>query len=234
MSSNSDWLFEENKVIGVDYFDASLAKNYDNAHGKFRYFDKEAERLFHDLQLSSGSIVLDFGCGTGGLSVPLVKKCQRVYSVDISQAMIDILKDKIDQQGIMNIAPVRSGFLTYEHEGECLDAIVCTITLHHLPDFWKQVALCRFYEMLKPGGKLFLLDVVFDFIPQDYQEVLDSWLRSMAGGADTEMVHVTKVHIKEEYSTWDWILEGMIERASFSINKKIEVMPQMKAFICSK
>lgn len=45
------------------------------------------------------------------------------------------------------------GFLTYQHQGPPLDAVVTQIALHHLPDFWKQIALLRIFDMLKEGGK---------------------------------------------------------------------------------
>jgi ubiquinone/menaquinone biosynthesis C-methylase UbiE len=230
----SNWIFDENKVVGVDYFDESLVSNYDKAHGKFRNFENEAEKIISDLNLTPSSKVLDFGCGTGGLSLPLAKKCGHVFAVDISQAMIDSVAQKAEEQCVKNISPIKSGFLTYQHKGDDLDAIICTVTLHHLPDFWKQVALCRFYEMLKKDGRLFLVDVIFDFLPQEYNVAIEKWLSSMACVVDHDMVQESIIHIKEEYSTWLWIMEGLLERAKFKIDRKIEIMPQMKAFICLK
>jgi putative AdoMet-dependent methyltransferase len=40
------------------------------------------------------------------------------------------------------------GFLNYEHNGPPLDMIVSNLALHHLPDFWKMIALKRIHEML--------------------------------------------------------------------------------------
>ena len=47
---------------------------------------------------------------------------------------------KAKQQGLTNIQFHHAGFLTYEHLGEPLHAVVSQYTLHHLPDFWKLIA----------------------------------------------------------------------------------------------
>ena len=49
-----------------------------------------------------------------------------------------------------------------------MDAVITQLALHHLPDFWKLVALKRISQMLKDGGKLYLRDVVFPSNVEDY------------------------------------------------------------------
>jgi hypothetical protein len=49
--------------------------------------------------------------------------------------------------------------------GAPLGAAVTQIALHHLPDFWKQIALIRIAGMLKDGGRLCLRDMVYSFDP---------------------------------------------------------------------
>ena len=167
MIKTPEWLFTESDQVGVNYSDRALAEKYDSRHESFRDFDGEADRIYKALNLSHDSIILDMGCGTGGISIHLARMCAHVCAVDISQAMINIFHEKISQMGLKNTTVVCSGFLTYEHRGPRLDAVISNVALHHLPDFWKQVALCRFHEMLKPGGKLFLSDVVYGFPPGD-------------------------------------------------------------------
>lgn len=234
MANSPPWFFDESTHAGVDYTDRSLVEDYDKQHEGFRNFEKEAHGIAEALQLSGNSIVLDIGCGTGGLSIHLAHMCSHVYAVDISDAMIDILRAKISRHGLENITPVCSGFLTYEHRGTDLDAIISSVALHHLPDFWKQVALCRLHDFLKPGGKLFLVDVVFGFPPQDYRASIDNWLNSMRTIAGPKMAKESIVHVREEYSTWGWVIEEMLKRARFSIDSKAEVKPNVCAHICTK
>lgn len=228
------WLFDETTPVGVDYSDTDIVADYDNQHQRFRDFETEVERITAAHALSPEAIVLDIGCGTGGLSVSLARKCGHVYAVDVSQAMVDALQNKLEEQGIKNVTPRQSGFLTYQHDGDALDAIIANVTLHHLPDFWKQIALCRLHDLLKPGGKMFLADVVFDFDPRVYRQTIDGWLDSMRELAGAKMADETIVHVRDEFSTWDWVMKGMLERAGFKVGQDLDIMPQMRAYICKK
>ncbi|WP_252720640.1 class I SAM-dependent methyltransferase, partial [Acinetobacter baumannii] len=58
-----------------------------------------------------------------------------------------------------------AGFLSFTYEANAFDLIISEFALHHLPDFWKAVALARLFNALKPGGKLFLRDIVFSDKP---------------------------------------------------------------------
>ncbi len=232
--NRAKWQFDESTQVGVDYTDGDLVADYDKQHEGFRDFEQETRKIATALGLSEDSTVLDIGCGTGGLTTHLARMCRRVYAVDVSEAMIAVLTDKIQDQGLNNVSPVQSGFLTYQHEGEDLDGIVANINLHHLPDFWKQIALCRFYDLLKSGGRLFLADVVFGFEPRDYREVIDGWLDGMRDLAGPQMADETVVHVRDEFSTWEWVMAGMLERAGFQIDNDFEIMPHMRAYVCSK
>ncbi len=235
MASNfPKWLFDEAKIAGVDYTDKDIADDYDNQHEEFRDFEKEAKNIIAALGLSNDSLVLDIGCGTGGLSICLADVCKHVYAVDVSKSMVDNLKRKIAEKGLTNIDAVQSGFLTYTHEGDKPDAIIANITLHHLPDFWKQIALCSFFDILKLGGRLFLADVVFSFNPRSYSEAIDGWLTGMREIAGQKIADETIVHVRDEFSTWDWIMSGMLTRAGFRIDGCSKIMPQMNTYICTK
>lgn len=229
-----NWLFNESVQVGVDYTDEDLVAGYDKHHEGFRDFDLEAEKIVATLGLSPDSIVLDIGCGTGGLTTRFARMCKHVYAVDISKAMISQLANKIKNQGLYNITTTQSGFLTYRHQGEALDAVVANINLHHLPDFWKQIALCNFFDILKPGGRLFLADVVFDFEPRSYKETIEDWLAGMEELAGRSMADEAVIHVRDEFSTWEWIMKGMLERAGFHIDRSFKTMKHMRAYICSK
>jgi ubiquinone/menaquinone biosynthesis C-methylase UbiE len=229
-----NWLFDESVQVGVDYTDEDLVDKYDKHHEGFRDFDQEAKKIFSALGLSFDSIVLDIGCGTGGLTTHFAQMCKHVYAVDISKAMIAQLVHKTKTQGLYNVTAVQSGFLTYQHQGEALDAIVANITLHHLPDFWKQIALCKLFDILKPGGMLFLADVVFGFDPRTHQKTIEDWLADMEKLAGQSMADETIIHIRDEFSTWEWIMQGILERAGFRIDSSFEIMKHIRAYICSK
>jgi hypothetical protein len=92
--------------------------------------------------------------------------------------------------------------------------------LHHLPDFWKCIALRRIHAMLTENGLFFLNDVVFSFPIDDYKSEMNRFLTNLEEKTDADFVKDGVLHFKEEFSTFDWILDLMIEKAGFAIVKK--------------
>ncbi|MCW3001931.1 MAG: class SAM-dependent methyltransferase [Conexibacter sp.] len=67
-----------------------------------------------------------------------------------------------------------------------------------------------------------LVDVVYDFDPEQAFERLESWCPtgaddSTAGWARAEL----EEHVRDEHSTYTWLLEPMIRRAGFAIEEAI-------------
>jgi putative AdoMet-dependent methyltransferase len=234
MESIPNWYFDEKSQVGVDYADGKIVENYDTQHTKFRDYAREASRIINTLNLKSSNVVLDMGCGSGGITIPLARHCKKVYAVDISEKMVELCRQKSLENNISNITTNCSGFLTYKHSGEELDAIISTAVLHHLPDFWKVIALRNMHKILKPGGKFFLFDVVFSFPPDEYQSFINNWIQNVDKMAGQKMREETITHIKEEYSTWDWILDKMLDAAGFNIELKTSEMPNTQIYLCSK
>ena len=89
--------------------------------------------------------------------------------------------------------------------------------LHHLPDAWKAVALARVHDLLAPGGVFRLWDIVYGFAPQVMEERAEAWCATAsAPGSGWERWELEE-HIRDESSTFTWLLEPMIERAGFTM-----------------
>jgi SAM-dependent methyltransferase len=132
----------------------------------------EVERL-KMLGLSSSSVVVEFGVGTGQFSMDVAPWCDRVIAVDVSPPMLACRQAKIDAAKIGNVDVVQAGFVSYQHAGEPVDVADSRYAMHHLPDFWKGVALSRIPSILRPEGVLRLWDVVHNFEPGE----AESWAR---------------------------------------------------------
>jgi putative AdoMet-dependent methyltransferase len=63
-------------------------------------------------------------------------------------------------------------------------------------------ALLNINKMLKPDGLLYLFDVVFKFDP-DFENSTDTLLGELSNKFSHDFIEETKVHIRDEYSTFD-------------------------------
>jgi putative AdoMet-dependent methyltransferase len=233
LKKNPEWYFPE-KQIGVDYLNPEIAGEYDDQHRKFRDFEEEAEEVLDKLNITSEDTVMDFGCGTGGIALNLAKYCKKIIGIDVSPPMLDILEENAKKEGIKNIETHCAGFLTYQHEGDPVDKMVSKVALHHLPDFWKSVALMNLASILKKDEKLYLFDVIFTFEPQNHEHALDSLIKTMRNVAGDSMADETIIHIKDEFSTYDWIMEGLLKKTGFSIDSKQLEAENYVTYICTK
>ncbi|MEQ8175415.1 MAG: class I SAM-dependent methyltransferase [Syntrophomonadaceae bacterium] len=226
------WLYDEFKHAGVDYASTAVAGDYDEHHQEFRDYEKDAALVMERLGMSLQHEVIDFGCGTGAFVLYAARACRKIYGIDISPSMLDLCDKKVKAAGLDNVELHNAGFLTYHHQGPPVDFIVSTAAFHHLPDFWKVVALRRMHDMLKAGGRLYLFDVVFSFPVDTFKEALDGWVASMSQKGNQAMAEETVVHIRDEFSTFDWILEEMLVRTGFVIEQKYSDFPGCLAYLC--
>ena len=99
--------------------------------------------------------ILDFGGGTGLLTLPLAKQAKSVTLVDISDKMLEQARLKAEQQDIKNIQFLEQDLLEKPLEKE-FDLIVVCRVLHHMPDV--DVALSLFHQYLQEDGQLLIAD----------------------------------------------------------------------------
>ncbi len=215
------WIYDEYKHCGVDYSNEKQAENYDTRHQKFRDFKKEFNAMVEFLSLkdTQNYSMIDLGCGTGAALIYAAKIFKKVYGIDVSDVMIKQAKKKAENEKIQNIEFINAGFLTYSHKDEPADLLITKMAFHHLPDFWKQVALFKMNRMLKNGGILYIFDVVFNFDAMEYETKINDWISGLELKAGEKFKEDIETHIKNEYSTFNWILEGMIQKAGFNIEK---------------
>ena len=211
------WFLDELAHAGPEHLDPGYALGYDRKAGT----DPEDDlAVLRALGLNESHTLVDLGAGTGVFALAAAPLCGRVIAVDISPVMLDQLRQKAARLGIGNIECVRSGLLSYEHRGAPADFVYSRHALHHLPDFWKAIALVRMAAMLRVGGALYLRDLVFSFEPDEAARFIGDWLANAAEHAEDGWTRAElATHLREEYSTFSWLLEPMIEHAGFTIQQ---------------
>lgn len=217
MTSRS-WFLNETAHAGRDHLDPTWVRGYDR---KAAFDPRPSLELLLAHGMDEQATLVDLGCGTGTFALTAAAHCRRVVAVDVSPPMIAEVAAKAERSGVGNVEPVLAGFLSYEHQGEPADVVHTRNALHQLPDLWKAIALTRIAALLRPGGMLHLSDLVFAFDPHELERHVEAWLAG--AGEDPEQGWTREeyeTHLREEYSTFSWILEPMLQRTGFDIREK--------------
>ena len=213
------WLLDELGSAGRENLDEAHVARYDHKENADAL--GEVDLLEERGLLTPWSVVVDLGAGTGQFALTASPRCSRIVAVDVSPVMLERLRANVAEASATNVECVAAGYLTYEHAGEPADLVYSRYALHHLPDFWKAIALTRIAGMLRPGGSLRLWDVVYRFEPADATRRLEAWMDEAAPGGAHEGWERAELaeHIRDEHSTFTWLLEPMLERAGFDITE---------------
>ena len=203
-----DWYYNERRQIGLD---SAVASIYDRHNDS----DLRARAALTMLGVQRGWRMADIGCGNGLLAVEAALMGAEVDAIDISPAMLALAEIYARDRK----APVRTqsaGLLSFAYRPESYDLIVSEFTLHHLPDFWKAVALSRIYNALKPGANFYLRDIVFVSMPDGAERDVEGWADFSIKNHDFDRDSVV-THMRDEYSTFGWVIERMLTDVGFTI-----------------
>lgn len=223
----TDWRLDERSHAGSEHLDPEYVAGYD---AKAQLDLEAALELLRRHGLGDDTTLVDLGCGTGLLTAAVASEARRVVGVDPSPAMLEVARGRSDA-----VEWVEAGFLTYEHEGDAPQLIHSRNALHHLPDFWKAVALSRIHDLLAPGGVLVLRDLVYDFEPSEADRKIEEWL---AGAAPTPAEGWTRgeleQHVRDEHSTFAWLYEALLEHAGFEIVERAVRAGIYATYVCRR
>jgi SAM-dependent methyltransferase len=227
---DSGWRLDERAHPGPEHLDPAYVARYDAKSG----VDAAAEvGLLRAHGLDPKTTLVDLGAGTGRLAVAAARDCRRVVAVDPSPAMLAAVRERVAAEGRQNVDVVEGGFLTYEHEGEPPNLVHSRNALHHLPDFWKGLALARVRELLAPGGVFILRDLVFSFEPSEAHDQIEAWLAAAASSpAEGWTRSELEEHLRTEHSTFSWLLEPLLEHAGFRIRDAVHDRGLHSTYVC--
>ncbi len=113
--------------------------------------------MIQEITLTPDMDVLDFGCGTGLLTIALQPFVHSITGVDSSQGMLDVFESKIKEHNLNN---VKAEYIDLDN-GDVLTGsyhlIVSSMTLHHIKNITS--LLKQFYSILLPSGQLAIADL---------------------------------------------------------------------------
>jgi demethylmenaquinone methyltransferase/2-methoxy-6-polyprenyl-1,4-benzoquinol methylase len=147
---------------------SGIARRYDLLnHILSANIDKRWRRLvseaLRDILENKEAVVLDVACGTGDLSLELRSKAKaRVIGTDFCRPMLAIAKDKTEKQGF-EIPYIEGDALGLAFADNTFDAVTIAFGLRNLANF--QNGLTELHRILKPGGKLAVLEFSSPVVP---------------------------------------------------------------------
>jgi ubiquinone/menaquinone biosynthesis C-methylase UbiE len=135
----------------------SAAGTWDENPMRVKMAHDVARAIRDTITLTPEMDVLDFGCGTGLLTLQLQPLVRTITGADSSPGMLDVLTTKIRTGGLARVRtvlfdPENPGSLTGEY-----DLIVSSMTFHHVPEI--PALLETLASHLRPGGRLAIADL---------------------------------------------------------------------------
>jgi SAM-dependent methyltransferase len=203
-----DWFYNQRSRIGLDTAVASIYDQKDDS-------DLRARGALTMLGVKPGWRVADIGCGNGVMATEAALIGAEVDAIDISPAML-ALAQVYARDRRAPIRPQSAGLLSFAYQPNSYDLIVSEFTLHHLPDFWKAVAMARIFAALKPGASFYLRDIVFVSMPDGSERDVNGWADYNIKNHDFERDRVV-AHMRDEYSTFGWVMERMLTEVGFTL-----------------
>ncbi len=113
--------------------------------------------MIRELHPTQEMTVLDFGCGTGLITLALQPLVKSITGADSSTGMLETLNGKIAAQKLSNVRTRHVDFEQGQRVDGGYDLIVSSMVTHHVPD---TAALFKeWMRLLKPHGRVAFADL---------------------------------------------------------------------------
>jgi ubiquinone/menaquinone biosynthesis C-methylase UbiE len=184
------------------------AKEYESKWGKYLAHTHEA--FLRRIETEVDDRILDVSGGTGLLAKQLIDRDYSFEHLIIngpSDQMLAIARDRFSDNPKIGFTNKKVEQIW--HENDYFDRIFCLNSFHYYAH--QQQVLDRFYDMLKPEGKFYLLDwnrsgffrLINQFIQWSSSEYIDT--RSLAEFREMFCSSGFEVHASDEWTWWYWI-----------------------------
>jgi ubiquinone/menaquinone biosynthesis C-methylase UbiE/DNA-binding transcriptional ArsR family regulator len=152
------------------------------------FFDSMAGRLGKDyvpgkswrslaealLRLMPPVVMADLGAGDGSFSLLLARRAARVIAVDASQKMLDVGRELAARHDVQNIEFRAGDMEELPIDGATVDVAFFSQSLHHA--LHPTHAMEEAARILKPGGRLVILDLAKHRFEEAREMYADEWL----------------------------------------------------------
>ncbi len=152
------------------------------------FFDSVAGRLGRDyvpgkswksmaealLRLMPPLVIADLGTGEGAFALMLAQQAAKVIAVDTSARMIEVGREQAQKHGIQNVEFRLGDMEGVPIEDGSVDLVLFSQSLHHA--LHPERAILEAWRILKPGGRILVLDLLQHRFEEARELYADEWL----------------------------------------------------------
>ena len=163
-------LLRKRKDTARAYFD-ELAGRFGKDYVPGRSWKALAEAL---IKVLNYKVVADLGAGEGTLAQLLAQRAEKVIAVDLSPKMVEFGQALAVQNGLSNLEYRLGDIEAPPIDKKSLDLAILSQALHHAEH--PQLAIDSAFRILKPGGRLIVLDLLQHSFDEARELYADRWL----------------------------------------------------------
>lgn len=152
------------KAKNIEMMFDSIAGDYDRLNHLFSLgTDKRWRKvaLKKVIDRTAAQNILDAACGTGDFSIAIARVANpltKVQGADLSENMLSVMREKVKRAGLQDrISAIKANCEALPFEDDTYDVVTIAFGIRNFEN--REVALQEFRRVLKPGGKLLVLEL---------------------------------------------------------------------------
>ena len=132
-------------------------KNHSRLESKDRVEEVAIDHLLDLASVNENTSICDYGAGTGVFTIEMAKRTNnKVYALDSSNEMVNIIKEKVLTNGISNLHVKLVDPDQVPLDDQSIDLFVLVTVFHHIED--RTIFLSEIKRVLKSGGRVALVE----------------------------------------------------------------------------
>ena len=167
---NLERILQKRRQVAEQYFN-SVAGKLGKDYCPGRTWQAIGHCLLHFVP---SIVVADLGAGEGMISQLLARQAKRVYCIDSSPKMVEVGTELAKRHEVSNLVYKLGDIEAIPLEDASVDVALMSQALHHAEH--PQKAIEEAYRILKPGGKILVLDLKEHSFEKAHELYADRWL----------------------------------------------------------